>query len=121
VVCVEVADDGPGLPDAERVRATQRFWRSPEHQNIDGTGLGLTIAHALAEASGGRLELLPVEPHGLCVRLVLPAPAGGGQRAGQDAAAPLPRDGHEHPASRDRPASQDSSPPQGHPATLDSR
>ncbi|XVQ07456.1 sensor histidine kinase [Spirillospora sp. CA-255316] len=121
VVCVEVADDGPGLSDAERVRATQRFWRSPEHQNIDGTGLGLTIAHALAEASGGRLELLPVEPHGLCVRLVLPAPAGGVPRAGRDAGVPLPRDARDRPASRDDPAAPGHPGAQDHPATLDSR
>ncbi|MFC5747511.1 sensor histidine kinase [Actinomadura rugatobispora] len=99
VVCVDVADDGPGLPDAERAAATQRFWRSPEHQNIDGTGLGLTIAHALAEASGGRLELLPVEPHGLCARLVLPAPAGDVPRA---------RDGQDRAVSPDQPATLDS-------------
>jgi signal transduction histidine kinase len=68
-----VSDDGPGIPEDERALATQRFWRSPSHQNIDGTGLGLTIAHVIAEASGGRLELLPNAPHGLVARLVLPA------------------------------------------------
>jgi signal transduction histidine kinase len=70
---VDVSDDGPGMPAAERALATQRFWRSPAHQNIDGTGLGLTIAHVIAEASGGRLDLLPADPHGLLARLVLPA------------------------------------------------
>jgi signal transduction histidine kinase len=72
-VRVDVSDDGPGIPDEELALATQRFWRSPSHQNIDGTGLGLTIAHVIAEASGGRLELLPARPRGLIARLVLPA------------------------------------------------
>jgi signal transduction histidine kinase len=77
VVHVDVADDGPGLPSTERTLATQRFWRSPAHQNIDGTGLGLTIAHVIAEASGGRLDLLPAHPNGLLSRLVLPAADDG--------------------------------------------
>ena len=113
-VCVEVADDGPGLSDTERARATQRFWRSPEHQNIDGTGLGLTIAHALAEASGGRLDLLPVEPHGLCVRLTLPAPAP--DEPPPDAAPPRPADRSGSDPRRDPPARR-----ADQPATLDSR
>jgi signal transduction histidine kinase len=76
VVWIDVVDDGPGLSEADLASATQRFWRSPEHQNVDGTGLGLAIAGALAEASGGVLLLRPARPHGLHARVVLPAAAG---------------------------------------------
>lgn len=77
---LHVVDRGPGLTAQERSHATERFWRGSAHQNVDGSGLGLSIASALAEASGGRLELLAAEPSGLDACLVLPA--AGGQAAG---------------------------------------
>ncbi|WP_213455174.1 sensor histidine kinase [Rhizomonospora bruguierae] len=70
---VHVIDDGPGLSDERRARAPERFWRAPTSQNVEGAGLGLPIVAALMEASGGRLDLLPVRPHGLDARLWLPA------------------------------------------------
>jgi signal transduction histidine kinase len=76
---LHVIDHGPGLTEQERLHATERFWRGGGHQNVDGSGLGLSIARALAEASGGRLDLLPAEPSGLDACLVLPA--AGGQTA----------------------------------------
>jgi signal transduction histidine kinase len=76
VVGIDIVDDGPGLSEADLASATQRFWRSPAHQNVDGTGLGLTIASALAEASGGTLLLMSAHPHGLHARVVLPAAPG---------------------------------------------
>jgi signal transduction histidine kinase len=79
VVGIDIVDNGQGLPEADLASATQRFWRSPAHQNVDGTGLGLTIASALAEASGGTLRLMPARPHGLHARVVLPAAVGSPQ------------------------------------------
>jgi signal transduction histidine kinase len=73
-VAVHVIDTGPGLTAAHRELATDRFWRAPDAQNIDGSGLGLPIVAVLVEASGGRLELLPAEPSGLHARLWLPTP-----------------------------------------------
>lgn len=69
---LHVIDDGPGLSDDGRRRAGERFWRAPGSQNIDGSGLGVPIATVLAEASGGRLDLLPAKPHGLDARLRFP-------------------------------------------------
>jgi signal transduction histidine kinase len=74
-VAVHVVDTGPGLTAEQRELATDRFWRAPDAQNIDGSGLGLPIVAVLVEASGGRLDLLPAEPNGLHARLWLPAPA----------------------------------------------
>lgn len=71
-VAVHVVDNGPGLTEEERGHALERFWRAPDTQNVSGSGLGLPIASVLIEASGGRLDLLPVTPHGLDVCLWLP-------------------------------------------------
>lgn len=75
-VVVAVEDEGPGLDEDELARAGDRFWRSRRHQNVDGSGLGLAIARALLEAGGARLAVTVNEPHGLSVRLALPAAAG---------------------------------------------
>lgn len=70
---VHVVDSGPGLGPADREQALERFWRAGAHQNVDGSGLGLSIVAVLVEASGGRLDLLAREPHGLDARIRLPA------------------------------------------------
>ena len=56
---VEVADGGPGLTDDELDRVGDRFWRSGRHQNIYGSGLGLSIARALLAAGGGTIAYAP--------------------------------------------------------------
>ncbi|MFF4652492.1 sensor histidine kinase [Streptomyces sp. NPDC001380] len=71
-VAVTVADGGPGLTDEELARIGDRFWRSPRHQNVDGSGLGLSIARTLLAATGGALEFGPGEPTGLRVTLTAP-------------------------------------------------
>ncbi|MFC1419890.1 sensor histidine kinase [Streptacidiphilus cavernicola] len=72
-VAVAVSDAGPGLTAEELERIGDRFWRSPRHQNVDGSGLGLSIARTLLTASGGELEFTPNEPWGLTVTLAVPA------------------------------------------------
>jgi len=75
VVVVEISDDGPGLPAAERASAATRFWRSPRHSSVPGTGLGMTIVGELASANGGRLVLAEASPHGLSARIEFPVAA----------------------------------------------
>jgi signal transduction histidine kinase len=70
-VSIHVIDDGPGMPPEDLARATEAFWRRPADQNVDGSGLGVTIADALVTASGGRLELKPAQPHGVHARIRL--------------------------------------------------
>jgi signal transduction histidine kinase len=53
---VRVADQGPGIPPADRERAFDRFWRAP-HAVGDGTGLGLAIVRRLVRADGGDVVL----------------------------------------------------------------
>ncbi|MCJ1681073.1 HAMP domain-containing histidine kinase [Streptomyces sp. APSN-46.1] len=71
-VRVVVADRGPGLTDEELQRVGDRFWRSGRHQNIKGSGLGLSISRALLAAGGGSLAYETNPPHGLRVTVSVP-------------------------------------------------
>jgi len=77
-VSIDVSDGGPGLPADARAAAASRFWRSPEHQGIRGTGLGMTIVDRLAKANGGRLVLEDNPGGGLRARLEFPPSGTGG-------------------------------------------
>jgi signal transduction histidine kinase len=72
---VTVRDTGPGLTEEQCRLATERFWRAPDAQNVDGAGLGLSIVTVLVEASGGRFALTPAADGGLTARIWLPAAA----------------------------------------------
>lgn len=69
---VVVADLGPGLTEEELTRVGDRFWRSGRHQNVKGSGLGLSIARVLLTATGGGIAFAPNEPHGLRVTVTVP-------------------------------------------------
>jgi signal transduction histidine kinase len=71
-VAITIADSGPGLPEEELTRIGDRFWRSPRHQNVAGSGLGLSIARVLLDRSGGSIAFVPNQPHGLRVVLTIP-------------------------------------------------
>ncbi|WP_086824603.1 HAMP domain-containing sensor histidine kinase [Allokutzneria sp. NRRL B-24872] len=74
-VDLDVTDDGPGLSEDELSLATERFWRSTQHQSSRGTGLGLAIADQLARARHGTLTVSKATLTGLSVRLELPGVA----------------------------------------------
>jgi signal transduction histidine kinase len=69
---VVVTDTGPGLTDEELARVGDRFWRSGRHQNIKGSGLGLSIVRALLMAGGGSIDYDHHEPRGLRVTVTVP-------------------------------------------------
>ncbi|MBI1405858.1 MAG: HAMP domain-containing protein [Caulobacter sp.] len=52
-----VTDTGPGVPEEDRERVVQRFVRLENSRSEPGSGLGLSLVAAVAEAHGGRLEL----------------------------------------------------------------
>ncbi|GHH87779.1 two-component sensor histidine kinase [Streptomyces sulfonofaciens] len=72
---IVVADGGPGLTEDELARIGDRFWRSSRHQNVHGSGLGLSISRALLTAGGGSIEYAHHEPRGLRVSVRLPRSA----------------------------------------------
>jgi signal transduction histidine kinase len=71
-VTITVSDQGPGIPDAERLKATERFYRGEAARHTPGSGLGLTLVAAVAHLHGGVLELDDASP-GLRASLSLPA------------------------------------------------
>lgn len=70
-VAISVADDGPGIPPADRERVLKRFVRLDTSRSTPGTGLGLSLVAAIAELHGGRIEILDNRP-GLKVSIRLP-------------------------------------------------
>jgi signal transduction histidine kinase len=52
-----ITDTGPGVPEADRARIVQRFVRLENSRSQPGSGLGLSLVAAVAEAHGGRLEI----------------------------------------------------------------
>jgi signal transduction histidine kinase len=73
---IEIEDDGPGISDAQKDSMLQPFVRGDSARNMDeaaGFGLGLSIANAIVLAHGGELSLQDRAPHGLRVRILLPA------------------------------------------------
>lgn len=79
---IHVADRGPGIPQAERARATERFFRAEAARSTPGSGLGLSLVLAIAQLHGGSLRLEDNRP-GLRAILVLPRRAPGTDGAGR--------------------------------------
>ena len=71
-VLLAVADRGPGIPEADRARAVERFVRLEQSRSEPGSGLGLSLAAAVARLHGGELRLEDNAP-GLKVIIALPA------------------------------------------------
>lgn len=68
---MSVADHGPGIPEHQYGRVLERFVRLESSRNTPGSGLGLSLASAVARLHGGRIDFADNEP-GLKVKLSLP-------------------------------------------------
>ena len=79
---LEVSDSGIGLAPGESERVFERFFRSTRAVDgqIPGTGLGLFIAKAIAEAHGGRISVSSREGGGTTFRIELPAQLAAADR-----------------------------------------
>jgi Signal transduction histidine kinase len=75
-VVLEVADKGPGLTAAEAERVFERFYRADpsRRRSHGGTGLGLAVVAALAQAHRARTELRTEPGSGAAFRVIFPAP-----------------------------------------------
>ncbi|MDC7223847.1 MAG: ATP-binding protein [Spirochaetales bacterium] len=72
LICVE--DSGPGIPEGERLRIFDRFYRLDSARNREqgGSGLGLAISKAIVEAHGGRISAGESDLGGAAFRVILP-------------------------------------------------
>ncbi|HEY3950347.1 HAMP domain-containing sensor histidine kinase [Phenylobacterium sp.] len=68
---LSVTDDGPGVPEAERERLFDRFYRLERSRSTPGSGLGLALVAAVARLHGAEVALFPAEP-GLEARVAFP-------------------------------------------------
>jgi signal transduction histidine kinase len=78
-VLLSVTDHGPGIPEADRKHAVERFVRLEASRTQPGSGLGLSLASAVATLHGGELRLGDAHP-GLSATLAIPARAGVSDR-----------------------------------------
>jgi two-component system osmolarity sensor histidine kinase EnvZ len=69
-----VEDEGPGIPEDDRLRVFEPFVRLESSRNnaTGGTGLGLTLVKAIAEGHGGGVVLENRPSGGLRARMILP-------------------------------------------------
>jgi signal transduction histidine kinase len=73
-ILLTVADSGPGIPEADRARAVERFVRLEQSRSKPGSGLGLSLASAVARLHGGELTLADNQPG---LKTVIALPRGG--------------------------------------------
>lgn len=78
-VLLSVADSGPGIAAGDRERAIERFVRLEKSRSVPGSGLGLSLASAVARLHGGELRLEDNQPG---LRAVIALPRGGPQGVG---------------------------------------
>ncbi|MDO8418700.1 MAG: HAMP domain-containing sensor histidine kinase, partial [Rubrivivax sp.] len=70
---VEVQDNGPGVPEAQRALVFEKFRQGGgADRRPQGTGLGLPISRQIVEHLGGRMELRPDNGQGACFAFTLP-------------------------------------------------
>jgi two-component system sensor histidine kinase KdpD len=74
-VVLSVADEGPGIPEADRARVFDMFYRVRAGDGQPGgTGLGLAIAKGIVEAHGGTIRVEAARPDGGGARIVIALP-----------------------------------------------
>lgn len=79
-VIVEIADNGPGVPDTEKERI---FAQAHKGLDSEGTGMGLYLVHSLVDTYGGEVSIEDNEPEGAIFVVKLPVvQSAGGTREG---------------------------------------
>ena len=82
-VWMEVWDDGIGIPEKDKERIFDRFYRVDKARSREsgGTGLGLSIAREIVQRHRGVIALAPHEGPGTTIRMTLPIAQGRGRQA----------------------------------------
>jgi signal transduction histidine kinase len=82
-VVIRVADDGPGIPEADRPSVFEPFYRvdRSRSKNTGGYGLGLSICKRIADAHGGTIAVENATPRGAIFTLTLPRTERGRRSA----------------------------------------
>ncbi len=75
---LRVADEGPGLSSEAAAKAFDRFWRDHPARTGGGSGLGLSIVRAIAEALGGTATMRPTPGQGATFEVAIPLVSGRG-------------------------------------------
>lgn len=71
-VSLTVLDGGDGIPDADREKVFEPFYRGQGRQNVHGYGLGLALVREIAKAHGGTVDLLRTQTSGSGIVVTLP-------------------------------------------------
>jgi len=73
-VVINIADNGIGIPDEEKNKVFNKFYRigSEETRTTKGTGLGLYIVEGIVKAHKGKIEILNNKPRGTIFKITLP-------------------------------------------------
>ena len=72
-VVLSVSDTGLGIPEEDLARIFERFYRGDQSRSEPGTGLGLSLARAIARAHGGDITVESHPGEGSTFRVTLPA------------------------------------------------
>lgn len=76
---IEVADEGPGIPAAERKKIFHAFYkgRPPQGRHLEGTGVGLAVVYDCVAVHGGDVTIVDGEYRGAHFRIRVPLPEAG--------------------------------------------
>ena len=74
MVCIHIADDGPGISDEAKVHLFDMFYTAGigKADSRRGLGLGLSLCQSIVEAHGGEISVENNEPHGAIFSFTLP-------------------------------------------------
>ena len=71
-----VADNGPGIPDAEKEKIFEMFYTTRTHKSSDdrrGLGIGLALCKIIVQEHNGTIRVYDREPHGAVFEVIMPA------------------------------------------------